>query len=429
MPDCSADIIIVGAGISGLYAAYTIHKMSPSTSVLILEQCPKRHMGGRAGTELFYGKEVATGAGVGRKGKDKLLYALLKELGLETHEYIAKPYYTGFRHIDIRPVIQYLREEYSRENRPTQTFKQFATRVLGKAGYTNFVLSSGHTDFENEDVGETLYYYGLEDNICCWKAFTVPWRELVLKLYESIGGDQTVMFSKKVVSMDTSCASRIRSSTSASVSSSSSSTSCSRYILTTESGNTYSCNNVIIASTIDGVRNILKLPIYKDIEGQPFSRIYAKFSKSSTRVLKEKIHGFTFLPHPLQKIIPMDPDAGIYMIAYNDNASALALRDHLENTNENKRLYESMLEQILDIPRGTLHIVGIRSYYWNIGTHYYKPLNTQLYRSRKEFLEKAQRPFEGILVVGEAFSRNQGWTEGALESVKEVVNKRNLCLA
>ena len=37
MPDNHYDIIIVGGGISGLYSAYKIKKMSPETSFLILE--------------------------------------------------------------------------------------------------------------------------------------------------------------------------------------------------------------------------------------------------------------------------------------------------------------------------------------------------------------------------------------------------------
>ena len=37
---------------------------------------------------------------------------------------------------------------------------------------------------------------------------------------------------------------------------------------------------------------------------------------------------------------------------------------------------------------------------------------------------KAQHPEKGVLVVGEAISINQGWTEGALDSVKAVLTKK-----
>jgi monoamine oxidase len=76
----------------------------------------------------------------------------------------------------------------------------------------------------------------------------------------------------------------------------------------------------------------------------------------------------------------------------------------------------------LQLPRGSLTLQAIRSFYWKYGTHYYKPLNKE-YKSREDFIKKAQRPAENIYVVGELVSRNQGWTEGALESVNEVIEE------
>jgi hypothetical protein len=122
----------------------------------------------------------------------------------------------------------------------------------------------------------------------------------------------------------------------------------------------------------------------------------------------------------LQRIIPIDVDKGVYMIAYNDNDNATTLKHHLENNYLNRRLYEMLLESSLDIPSNTLEIIAIKSYYWPIGTHYYKPLNKELYGSREEFMKIAQHPEKNIFVVGEAVSRNQGWTEGALESVESI---------
>jgi flavin-dependent dehydrogenase len=46
------DIIIIGSGISGLYAAYNIKKTSPGTSFLILEKYKKQWIGGRTNNEL-----------------------------------------------------------------------------------------------------------------------------------------------------------------------------------------------------------------------------------------------------------------------------------------------------------------------------------------------------------------------------------------
>jgi monoamine oxidase len=46
------------------------------------------------------------------------------------------------------------------------------------------------------------------------------------------------------------------------------------------------------------------------------------------------------------------------------------------------------------------------------------------WKDRDDFINAAQNPADGILVVGEVVSKHQGWVEGALESVKSVVTKR-----
>ena len=47
------DIIIIGSGISGLYAAYNIQKMSPSTSFIILEKYKTNWIGGRTSNDIY----------------------------------------------------------------------------------------------------------------------------------------------------------------------------------------------------------------------------------------------------------------------------------------------------------------------------------------------------------------------------------------
>jgi hypothetical protein len=401
------DIIIIGSGMSGLYSAYNIKNTNPNISFLILEKYKKNWIGGRTSNDMFYGTEVVTGAGIGRKLKDKLLLKLLNNFKIHTNEYIISPKYSSVvNHIDIKRVMNRLRKEYKKELHQGLTFKQFATKIIGDNEYKQFLISSGYTDYENEDAFETLYYYGMDDNACCWKAFQVPWQKMVLKLYNFIG-NKHFKFSSKVIGIQ-----KIQESP------------C-RFLIYIENGTQYLCNKVIIASTIDTVRLLFpKNIIYNDIEGQPFLRLYAKFTKSSIPILKEYIKGFTFLPGPLQRIIPMDPDNGVYMIAYNDNNNSLLLKNHLKNTKDNRELYELLLEKSLGILKNSINIIAIKDYYWPIGTHYYKPLNRELYKSREDFIYKAQHPEKGILVVGEAVSHNHGWTEGALESVKAVLNKK-----
>jgi hypothetical protein len=139
--------------------------------------------------------------------------------------------------------------------------------------------------------------------------------------------------------------------------------------------------------------------------------------------MKTYVSKTLIVPGPIHKIIPMNPDKGVYMIVYSDNEAADALNKYSNNTEKNRKILSRLLERSLGIPEEILKLTDIASYYWPIGTHYYKPLSGN-YKNRNEFIKNAQHPMTNILVVGEMISTNQGWIEGSLESVDKVVNKK-----
>jgi hypothetical protein len=126
----------------------------------------------------------------------------------------------------------------------------------------------------------------------------------------------------------------------------------------------------------------------------------------------------------LQKIIPINPDKGIYMIGYNDSKHALSIKRkmvNLKKKNKIKKYLIKLVEESLNI--SNLNIKKILYIYWDIGTHYYKPLNKKLYKNRIDFIKKAQNPCKNMYVIGEMISLNQGWTEGALTSCENILYK------
>jgi len=370
---------------------------------LILEKNSREHLGGRANTEYFYGSRIVIGAGIGRLKKDNLLAKLLNHFHMPIHTFDVNHRVIMSKYIDVNNTMDVLKKNYKDENmanKRARTFASFAKSSLGNATYDRFIHSAGYTDYIHEDAYETIFEYGIEDNLGGWKAFSVPWRELGESMANEIDM-KNFLFNTEVTDI-------FHSSDLVTV--------------RTLNQKTFSGKKLVVASTIDTVRKLIPRPIYNDIEGQPFLRVYGKFDKASSEILRELIPVMTYVDFPIQKIIPMNAEKGVYMIVYNDNDNALTLKSKTENVEETREFYERLLEKTLRLPNNSLHLLGIRAFYWNIGTHYYKPLKST-YQSREEFIYKAQRPDNNIFVVGELISRNQGWTQGALESVEEVIKE------
>lgn len=436
------DVVIIGAGIAGLYTAYKITTSAPDTRLLVLERTNKRHIGGRAGTVSFQGTSVVTGAGIGRKHKDKLLLKLMSELGLPIKEFTTEHHFPP--HIasecdNLKSTFMMLRREYKAQSDiqgerirlQSITFKEFAKTIMGDQRYKQFITCVGYSDYENEDVYDTLYNYGFEDNYQPWVGFSVPWKTLIDTLVDRIGAKHISPNSNvQSISIDDDHqGSRILFERN------------NRIVMV-------KTRKLIIATDIESAMELIpgannKHSLYKQIKGQPFLRLYGKFTKGSIPVLKKYASGLMVVPGPLQKIIPMNPDKGVYMIAYNDNQRTLALlkyltpglprnqqsmisdglpSTYLDNTVENRDKLCRLLEKSLGIPKDEciLEMTDMLDFYWPNGTHYYKPLDER-FTTRHEFIKRAQHPHPNVVVVGEMVALHQGWVEGALESVERVI--------
>ena len=413
------DFIIIGSGIAGLYSSYLIQKQS-NLSYLILEQ--NKRAGGRIGTEPFYGVQVVRGAGIGRM-TDRILLELMREFKLPINQFTSHKTYSPAildkseeypNSLDIMKTVRILRQELKKQqnnkqnNNKTKTFREFVLPILGKEQYDKFLIMVGYVDYENTDCEEALYHYGFSDTASNNKDFFVPWNDLIERLTEKVGIDN-IKFNRKVMKIMREQEKTEKTKQQESI-----------YKIHTEMGN-YLCRKVVLATTITSLRKLLpEYPIYRDIEGQNYLRLYGKFSASSIPIMREAVKSYIIVTGVIQKIIPIDQDKGIYMISYNDNSNAKLLKNRLENNETNREYYSRKLEIALSIKKGSLKLLGIRGFYWDIGTHYYKPLDKSKYRSRKQFIKDAQNPEENIYVVGEVVSRKQGWSEGALESVEAV---------
>ena len=114
------DIIVVGAGLSGLYSAYNIKKMFPKINLLVLESNKREFIGGRIGNDIFYGEQIVIGAGVGRRDTNKLLIKLLKELDIKYTSFVVDMHYSKQikNVIDVKEYLIKLRTIYNKYKNP-----------------------------------------------------------------------------------------------------------------------------------------------------------------------------------------------------------------------------------------------------------------------------------------------------------------------
>ena len=375
-------IAIIGSGIAGLFSGLLLKfKYNDDIEISIFEKNNK--IGGRIKVVNFEGEEVIAGAGIGRK-EDKLLYNLCKKLNVTVKEYHADFEHTS-EPLDVLKVLSYLENNLNNLTRDKENFKEFGVKILGKKIYDEFTFSIGETDYEDADVIDTLNDYGFENYTQSgFDAFSIKWKEL-LNSFQIILKDE-IKLNKNIKK------------------------------ISVESNGQIKVNNelfdkIILATPLDVIRKLLpKIKIFREIRGQPFVRLYVKLNVPIASISKN----FVKTSKPFQKIIVIDREKCIYQISYSDNkfANKWLKVENIRHVVQNG---------ILNIFNQKVKVLKHKLIYWKIGTHYFKPLSKE-FKNRDDFLNISQNPQKNIFCVGEAFSRNQGWSEGALESVEKIMN-------
>lgn len=382
-------IVIIGAGISGLYLGYLLTKFKKK--FVIIEKDDR--CGGRVYVDDFCGKDVILGAGIGRFEKDKTLFHLCKELGATVNKFPKKINYS----FDVTNSLLYYVNRFkkiyvSRDKRSKLTFLDFLKENCKDSN--EFLRLSGYTDYIHADVIDTIYDYGFDDNTDEIKScnFSIDWDELLDSLYKVL--KKNIKLKERVLHIDT------------------------ENCIVMTSRDSYHYSKVVCSTPVNITRDLFpSISIVKDLNCQPFSRIYAKISDGK-ELLNDRIKTFTIVDSFLQKIIPIDKENGIYMIGYNDNQYAQQSFQYFTTLDQNE-IHELLEKEIKKIVNISVKVEFAKIAFWEYGTTYYLPLSKK-YRDRDEWLSYAQNPLENVFFIGEGFSHNQGWVQGSLESVDAI---------
>ena len=392
-----ADVVIIGGGIAGLYMAKRLKEQDPTLSITILER--NRTVGGRLKMIKFEGLEVTAGAGVGREAKDTLLIQLLKDLGIETRRFTSRINYSNLAYkANVTQIVSQLKRGYSKYLRTApKTLKAYAESTIGSKGYQAFRVSTGYSDFDRTEAMEALKNYGFDDVIEGFKGLHVPWSQLVKRMCEWL--------KEHEVRIRTGCNVRdIRDINTGSIFKI-----CykrhekqehinARVVVTT----------LVVPDTLKLISRFTRIPYRSVIGNQAFIRVYARINER--KVMASAVPYTTIVNGPLQKIIPINADKGVYMISYADNHNARVVNKHAHTYDLS--FFEKELAKQLHI---NVTIRKLKYHFWSTGTHYYKPYIARITRYQ------LQHPYKGLYVIGESVSRHHGWTQGALESVEALI--------
>ena len=156
-------------------------------------------------------------------------------------------------------------------------------------------------------------------------------------------------------------------------------------------------------------------PLLKKVQGRPLLRIYMAFETTPKKPVWFHNMAHLVLPNLPRYIIPIDPNAGTIMISYTDAEDTKVYHDILEKEGE-KALEARVLADVrralpeYEIPDPLF----TKAHDWGTGASYWTPGE---YDPAIES-HKALRPFKeypGLYMCGESWSLRQAWVEGALE--------------
>lgn len=385
------DILIIGAGAAGLYAAYELTKMYTdyhsgicSKNIVVVEASSE--IGGRAREKSWNGSKINIGAEHIRVG-DKHLRRLIKELNIDEKYKIEKRITVktdGDEHKAKEDIENMMRQPITEEDR-AMNMKDWILNKNLVANYKDFVNSYGYTDFEKSDVVDTLENYGFLDFYGEKSFMKVSWSHL----WEKVSSKLNIELNSTVTSI-------LQIGY--------------RYYCTINQNKTYSARTVYLAIPLSRAKTIINcipkaIHLFEEIGYYKFVKIFVKTRENITN------HTITHTSGSVQRLIKYSDR--LYCI-YADSEKAEYLLNGMDDLswleNELKKSFNDdgiILEDVYPV-------------YWNCGTHYYKPLKEWKFNSREEFIKKIQTPDDNFHVIGEMVSRQQGWVEGAIESFHQI---------
>ena len=421
------DYLIVGGGISGLYCAYSLHKRLGVNNIMVVEKSER--LGGRINTKFIDSTFLELGAG-GVVDVQHNVVGLLEELGISAnfktgHKFYANldvvmtnsstPNIPTIYHINkMEPILEtdfhdimdslYSKLSYPKFRKMAQKYNLYflVEKFYGFDKAKKLMLQHGYEgDFANYNSVDALAMF--QSSFSRNSKFG-----RVEKGMSNIIHHLVDYLHKHSIIMKTGCECLD--------------------IEKCDDSNVYKCilkdgiveaKNIVFTMTKRDMLKIKYLDRIRDkletVNNKELMRIYVIYPLVDGKVWFDKLDGTTTMGTLLGQITPINKKDGILMI-YCDHTRA-KIWDEFSKTGVLERELKFQLLKVfndIDIPDP----IKIYASYWDSATHLWKPGVDS-----EKMYNKLRVPIEGenIYIVGETYSMVQQWSEGAVQSVNDLV--------
>jgi hypothetical protein len=409
----NADILILGAGIAGLYCGIELLQKRPSLKVVILEKY--NYTGGRVVT--FHKKiedmkgncsdlQWENGAGRIHTSHTKVL-SFLKKYKLTTIPIGDTMLYEDDGVIgpniftETMKLLSSAIDELSQEYLATHTLREVLETILGTEK-TNSLLLQFPYRAEVDTLRADMGLESFQEEMGTYKGYVVVKEGLsaliqgMRKEFESLGG--TLFHGHTVTDILPSGAMMLVKTK-------------------TNSGEVlWESPTVICALHRDAFQEI---PLFHDwtmlrkLKMEPLVRTYAVFPTEKGKSWFSDLPKITSAG-PVRFFIPMNPSCGTVMLSYTDGKDARKILHLLDKRGE-EATGDYLVEEVRKMfPEKTIpDPLFFKSHPWTSGCTYWLPGSYDPYKESK----KALKPFPdlNLFCCGESFAIRQAWMEGALE--------------
>jgi protoporphyrinogen oxidase len=410
------NVSVIGGGISGLYFTYLYSQKYPSHQIILFEK--NDFFGGRIQTHQmkFHGTNYLYEKGAARFNQNHtILLHLIDELGLKK-KIVPIPANIHYQPISGKVIMEepyaYIQKVYNyrkkhlKEDITNQSYIEYAKKVLQPEEIRELENSFGYSAELN--VTNAEYAINLFQNDFHPKN----------QFYALKGGlsqiiDTLVKILKKRKNVKLFLHTEIKDVSYHS----------SLYTIQTSHQIIHS-HSIVFALPKPFLQkfSILK-EISKDLNKIcciPLLRYYSIYPKEKDGKLWFDGLGKTTTNHWMRYIIPIDAKTGLVMISYTDSEYAKSMKRRMDDGKDEEGIEEGIKKIFGKNVKKPLYSDKV---YWDCGVGLWKKGNFHYKDVSNRMIEPLPKKYPKMYIVGENYSMNQGWIEGALESVGRLMEK------